>query len=235
MSSANSNQPPELPKKKSKKPLLFGCLGLVLVFMLSAVLGIIYVVNNAKDIGYNLGAYAAKEASKAVLVENGFSEKDAAYILEPADDLVTALKDGKMTVDDLEPVMKHLIEEKTLKLALSHAFKSKYLKEGKYSELTLETAKKELSRVVEGLLKKKIDFSQMEEIADIILIEDDQGNKTFKKELNLADLEKIIKLLRQAADNGNVENKLFTYDIVKEIHNEFQTTVDEAKSNAQVN
>ncbi len=136
---------------------LFGLGGLV-VAALCCGIGGYFAVKNAKNWAVDLARNFAVEAIK----ESDLTEEDQQQVIEQVDRVVAAYKAGEIDEEKLKKILTEVQTSPLLPLAVVYGMEKQYLDKSGLTDEEKADARKQLQRMIRGVMEKKIAESQVD-------------------------------------------------------------------------
>lgn len=157
---SNSTLPPTQPynidpPRKSgmgRGCFVFGCLGSLLVCGLLCA-GTVWYVQKNFDIWI---AGFAREVAVEMIKDSEIPEQEKTEVIAQVDRVITAYKDRKINMKDLERIMEGLQDSPVFGLMMTYGLDQRYIDPSGLPEEEKKEARRTISRAMRGVLDKKI-------------------------------------------------------------------------------
>jgi len=193
------------------KKVGIGCLGVIVVLIISGVV----VVKNIKNIGRSAGAKLATTAVEAIVGKSGLSEAEQTEIMKPIRELANEFKKEEITLDELGSILSKVANGSLPTLLSMRSFEVLYLEKSSLDAAAKNAASVTVSRYTQGHATAKINDS--EGIQGIVWEKttDAAGKVTnsLKETLTPEELQKCLAIMQKAADDAGIADKKFEIDI----------------------
>ena len=193
------------------KKVGIGCLGVIVVLIISGVV----VVKNIKNIGRSAGAKLATTAVEAIVGKSGLSEAEQTEIMKPIRELANEFKKEEITLDELGSILSKVANGSLPTLLSMRSFEVLYLEKSSLDAAAKKAASVTVSRYTQGHATAKINDS--EGIQGIVWEKttDAAGKVTnsLKETLTPEELQKCLAIMQKAADDAGIADKKFEIDI----------------------
>lgn len=199
------------------------CGVLLILFLIAATLGILWVKNNARRLGADFTTSAMKDALGEVEIPDDQRERINARI----DSVGQQFKDGELELEQVGTIFEKIIESPLMSAGMSLFFKRTYLKSSGLSDEEKEAAEVAIQRFARGVIDKSIPKQTSEAALDIISTSDADGNREFKEQLSDDELRAFLAAISTAADDAGIPATVPEFNFA----DEFDKAVDEALGN----
>lgn len=201
-----------------------GCGVIVVLGIIAAVVGGLWVANNVKELGTDIAVTAMKEGLNELEVPDDQRER----MHDRIDDVGQQFKDGKLELEQVAAIFKKLSESPILPAGVSLFVKRVYIRDSGLDDEEKVAADTAIQRFSRGVIDGSIPEAKREAVLDMISTKDHQGNRQFEQELTDDELRAFLKAVTETADEAGVPAE------VPEINfaDEFDKAIDEALGEA---
>ena len=194
-----------------------GCLLLLVV----ALVGGYFAFKN-KDILVRAGtAKVMIVGAEAMFSGFQMSAEDKEAAMAPIHELAAKIKSGEVSMEQGGKILEELAQSSLPIVMTLKAFDVAHLQPSELSADEKKTARITMSRFAKGLMDKSIDQSTGKAISDIVTTKtigtDGKESSELKKTITNQELTNCLQIMKEAADEAGIENKLFPVDIASEI------------------
>lgn len=196
--------------------ILVGCLVVLGVVLLAAVIGGVWVYNNWRT----FAADAGSEAIVAVIEDSQLAQDQKDAIIARVDTLAEDFKTGLIDFEDLANVAVELAESPLLPLGAVTLAQHKYVQPSNLTDEEKAAAELALGRYARGIFEETIDMDDINKVLAPISDQDFEGNLELKKPENVTEdeLREFIALAKASADEAQIPEEAFELDIAAEVN-----------------
>ena len=143
----------------------------------------------------------------------------------------TDFKEQKLTLNDLEKLIKGIVESPIAGAAASIWFTNQYINKSGLSEDEKTEAVTTTKRFAYGLLDKTITEQQANEVMNLVTEEKANGQTTYKETLTDKELTEILTKMKDAADGANVPAEVPEINFANEFDKVIEKTLGRTVTN----
>lgn len=197
-----------------------GCGVIAILGIIAAIMGGLWVANNAREFGTEIAASVLKAGLNELEVPDDQRKRMHARI----DDVGQQFKDGKLDIEQVGEIFQRLSESPILPAGVSLFVKRVYIRDSGLDEEEKAAADTAIQRFARGVIDNSIPEAKREAVLDMISTKKPDGNREFKQKLTDEELRDFLKAVTEAADEAGVPIE------VPEINfaDEFDKAIDEA-------
>jgi hypothetical protein len=214
---ASPGFPNDPPKPASKNgclwALLFGGLGGIVAVALCCGIGGYYFVKNAKSMAVDFGRSVAVK----MIEDSELSEEDQQEVIAQVDRVVAAYKAGEIDEKDLERILTEIQNSPLIPLAVVYGVEKQYLDKSGLTDEEKADARKQLQRLVRGVMEKKIAESQADALMAPLQQTGPNGEKQMKPVLTDEEIKTFVAGAKKLADDAEIPDEDFRVDIGEEV------------------
>tara|TARA_R110002072_G_scaffold303140_1_gene495553 strand:- start:22866 stop:23711 length:846 start_codon:yes stop_codon:yes gene_type:complete len=215
-----------VPKKKGLSGCAIagiGCGVIVVLGLIAAVVGGLWIAENAREFGTDIAVAAMKEGLNELEVPDDQRKR----MHDRIDDIGQQFKDGKLELEQVGAIFKKLSESPILPAGVSLFVKRVYIRDSGLDEEEKTAADIAIQRFSRGVIDNSIPEAEREAVLDMISTKKPDGNREFKEKLTDDELRAFIEAVTKTADEAGVPAE------VPEINfaDEFDKAIDEALDN----
>ena len=196
--------------------VLVGCLVVLGVVLLAAVIGGVVVYKNWKTWAADFGRDAI-----VTLVEEADLEKDQKdAIIARVDELAEDFKAGVIDLEDMGNVTMALVESPLLPLGAVMLAHHRYIEPSELSDEEKAAGQLALQRYARGIYEETIALEDIEDVMSPISDQDLEGNMELRDpdQVTTEDLREFISLVKARADEAQIPDEPFELDIAAEVN-----------------
>ena len=217
----------QIPEKKGLSGCAIagiGCGVIVVLGIIAAVVGGLWVANNVKELGTDFAVTAMKEGLNELEVPDDQRKR----MHDRIDDVGQQFKDGKLELEQVGAIFKKLSESPILPAGVSLFVKRVYIRDSGLDEDEKAAADTAIQRFSRGVIDGSIPEAKREAVLDMISTKKPDGNREFKQKLTDDELRDFLQAVTETADEAGVPAE------VPEINfaDEFDKAIDEALGEA---
>jgi hypothetical protein len=190
-----------------------GCLITLAILLVLAIAGGIIVAMNWKGwVGSFLKSGVSQTLAQSSLPQD---QKDRinARVNSFADDF----KNGKIPLDQLEPVFKEFAEGPLFPLALIFAVDEQHIKNASLTEEEKKNGRRQLDRFVRGVYEKKIAGTAISDVLAPVANTKPNGAPEIKNKVTAEELKQFFANAKTRADDAKVPDEDFKLNIADEV------------------
>lgn len=206
--------PEEEKKSSAMKYVGIGCLVVVLVVVIGGYVA--YIKLKAGALG--IAGKAVEIVAEAAM--EGLPADEKAAAMAPVKAFTEKVSAGEVSAAQVMAVAKQFAEGPAVTAIRVRGFEAKHLEPSKLSDKEKEVGKLNASRFVRGVVKDKIGKDKIKELNDILTeqVEQKQNGKTgtvtkLKATLTTEEIQKCLKLMKDAADKAKIKDKKYKNDL----------------------
>lgn len=197
-------EPGEGPKKKKSSLCgccLLGC-GAVLIFL---IVGAVVIAYQADDWAAGFVDMVAEEIAKDAKIPEGEKQRALAEVKR----LTDRMRAGELSWDQIFQVTKAVFEGPVIGMVTWGAFAERYIPDSNLSPSEKAAAMKTVGRFVQGVLDRKISVEEGKAIYELVTVPKagNPNQREPKQRLTPAELEKVLGLMKDAADRAGVADE----------------------------
>jgi hypothetical protein len=192
--------------------MLFGAGGLV-VALLCCGIGGYFAVKNAKNWAVDLARNFAVE----VIKESDLTDEDQQEVIEQVDRVVAAYKAGEIDEEKLKKILTEVQTSPLIPLAVVYGMEKQYLDKSGLTDEEKADSRKQLQRLIRGVMEKKIAESQVDALMVPLQQTGPDGEKQMKPTLTDEEIKTFVAGAKKLADDALVPDEDFKVDIGEEV------------------
>ena len=177
-----------------------GCGVFALILLIIGGIGIYWAAKNIRGIAADAVTPALQEIVSGMDIPDDQKKQIAARI----EDIGKDFKEEKLSVSDLQKLIKGVVESPIAGAAATIWFTNQYINKSGLSEDEKTEAITTTKRFAYGLLDKTITEQQANEVMDLITAKGPNGETTYKETLTDPELTEILTKMKDAADGASV-------------------------------
>lgn len=211
----SSTPPPQAPKSKNswKKPLLFGCLGILVLGCICAGIVTWWAATKGKAFVAN----AAGDGITQMIKELDLPEKQQRELTHEIDRLVEGLESDKISLSQMGTIMDKIGDSPLATAMQIYSAESKIIDKSGLSKAEQDEADITLHRFIFGVLEDRIPESAIDELLSPLLKNPDKRNFKFRNDVTDAELRAALSTAKAHADNAGIRKGDITPNLAREI------------------
>ena len=200
--------------------LVVGCLFVSFLAVIGCVAGYYYVSSIARKAAGDVVVSVADEYMKNIKL----SDESRNEIMVPIKKLGQRIADGDIGASQVVKMSGAFLKGPIPSMLMAKGFEEGALKKANLSGPEKTKAKKDLSRLVQGLTQKKIKFENVKPVFEPLTerVKKREGNTTktvvrFKENPSDEDVKKAIGALEQLVDGAGIPDQEYTFELSSEV------------------
>lgn len=204
-----------------------GCGVIALIMLILGGVGVYWAAQNIRGLAADAVTPALQEAVSGMEIPEDQKKQISARIGE----IGTDFKEQKLTLNDLEKLIKGVVESPIAGAAASIWFTNQYINKSGLSEDEKTEAVTTTKRFAYGLLDKTITEQQANEVMNLVTEEKANGQTTYKEKLTDKELTEILTKMKDAADGANVPAEVPEINFANEFDKVIEKTLGRTVTN----
>ena len=204
-----------------------GCGVIALLMLIIGGVGVYWAAQNIRGLAADAVTPALQEAVSGMEIPEDQKKQISARIGE----IGTDFKEQKLTLNDLEKLIKGIVESPIAGAAASIWFTNQYINKSGLSEDEKTEAVTTTKRFAYGLLDKTITEQQANEVMNLVTEEKANGQTTYKETLTDKELTEILTKMKDAADGANVPAEVPEINFANEFDKVIEKTLGRTVTN----
>jgi len=204
-----------------------GCGIFAVILLIMGGVGIYWAAQNIRGIAADAITPALQEAVSEMEIPEDQKKQISTRIGEIGKDF----KEQKLSLNDLEKLIKGVVESPIAGAAATIWFTNQYINKSGLSEDEKAEAIITTKRFAYGLLDKTITEQQATEVMDLITVKQNNGQTTYKETLTDKELTEILTKMKDAADGANVPAEVPEINFANEFDKVIEKTLGRSVTN----
>lgn len=210
-----SEEPFESRKKQGSvwKYLGIGCLAIIVISLIVAIIGGIVIYKNARTWGADL----VNNASKEVINKSQLPADQKQRMIARIESLSQDFKDGKLTVEQLALIAERIAQSPMLNMGMVYFFEQQIVAPSGLTSDEKVDARRTLERVARGVFEKSITQVEMDALTSPLMETGVNGKKQLKKKVTDAELREFLVKAKAQVEVAQIPDEPFRVNMAEEL------------------